>query len=191
MLPSSSVHCNSSKCSHVLLHREHWSRNVDATSNFDHPFYKIFCICAHPFLFLSCHMEKDLFLTKVKPATPDMDFFPTFLLGTSPCHLTASHQNLRPPSFYYLTLFFNMAHFPPIVKTSRHTYNKTKQSFLCIQCTRSTSMRIQSYLCLLYFPQNFRNVLSPFTSTIYSLYSKGACARVKNKLLSLNPKSTF
>lgn len=127
MLPSSSVHCNSSKCSHVLLHREHWSRNVDATSNFDHPFYKIFCICAHPFLFLSCHMEKDLFLTKVKPATPDMDFFPTFLLGTSPCHLTASHQNLRPPSFYYLTLCsLTWLIFHPLLKQAgTHT---TKQS---------------------------------------------------------------
>ena len=130
MLPSSSVHYNSSKCSHFLLYGEHWSRNVDATSNFDHPFYKKFCICAHPFLFLSCHMEKDLFLTKAKPSTPDMDFFPTFLLGTSPCHLTASLQNLWPPSFYcWILCSLTWLIFHPLLKQAgTHTTKKAELS---------------------------------------------------------------
>lgn len=120
VLPSSCVHHNSTKCSHFLLYREH------STSNFDSSFYKNFCICSHQFLLLSCHMQKALFLTKAKSSTSDMFFIPRFLPGTSLCHLTASLQNLWLPSFYYLILcLFNMAQFPPIVETSRHTFNKT------------------------------------------------------------------
>lgn len=173
VLPSSSVHCNSSKCSHFLLYREHWRHKVDVTSNFDHLFYKNFCICSHsllslffsPVIWIGISFWQNLNLPHLIWIF-SLYIFLVCLQATKPLLF----QNLCLPSFCYLALCsFDMAQFLPIVITSRHTFNKTKQSLLLIQFTHSIPMRIQSYLSLLYFSQNFWKALSPFTSFIYSI----------------------